>query len=107
MAPVQEKADSLYDFLYVDLSRIQLFNSQFSQYGHITELTRSTMTSSSSGGGMDVKIVKAEAFEEESTKIQKRYDTQFVAPLSFLDHAQNMIVRDLSKAGIGQFVLIS
>jgi hypothetical protein len=107
MAPVPEKADSVYDFLYIDLPRIQIFNSQFSQYGHITELTRSTTASSSVGGGIDLKIVKGDNSESEQTAIAKRYDTQFVAPLLFLDNAKDMLVRDLSKAGVGQFVLIS
>lgn len=105
MAPAPKKADSVYDFLYFDLPRIQLFNSQFSQYGHITELTRSTSASSSTGGGFDVKVAKAEATEGEKTEISKKYSTQFIEPLTFLDRAQNMIVRDVAKAGIGQFVL--
>ena len=105
MAPAQEKADSVYDFLYFDLPRIQIFNSQFSQYGHLTELTRSTETSSTSGGGFDLKVARADASEGEQTGISKKYQAQFVAPLTFLDHAKGMIVRDITRAGIGHFVL--
>ncbi|MGB8365413.1 MAG: hypothetical protein ACLQUZ_01410 [Rhizomicrobium sp.] len=107
MARVQDKADSVYDFLYIDLPRIQIFNSQFDQFGHITDLTRSTTASSSLGGGLDIKIAKTEASSGEQTSISKRYDTQFVTPLLFLDHAKDMIGRDIAKAGIGRFVLVS
>src|SRR5690242_10000093 len=107
MAPAPEKADSVYDFLYTDLPRLQIFNSQFSQYGHITELTRSTTTSSSSGGGFDLKVVKADTSDGEETGIAKKYDARFISPLTFLDNAKDLIVRDVTKAGIGQFVLMS
>lgn len=107
MAPAPEKTDSVYDFLYVDLPRIQIFNSQFSQYGHITELTRSTKASSEAHGGFDLKLAKMGSSEGEETSVAKKYNTQFVSPLLFLDNAKDMLVRDLSRAGIGQFVLVS
>lgn len=105
MAPVQEKADSVYDFLYFDLPRIQIFNSQFDQYGHLTELTRSVQTTDTVGGTLDVKVVKSDTSASQQTGVSKKYEAQFVAPLSFLDHAKGLIVRDINKAGIGQFVL--
>ena len=107
MVPAQEETDSVYDFLYVDIPRVQLFNSQFSQYGHITEITRSASTTSTSGGGFDLKVVKAQTEEDARTEVAKKYDAQFVGPLVFLDNVKEMLVRDLSKAGIGQFVLTS
>lgn len=107
MARVPVKADSVYDFLYADLPRIQVFNSQFSQYGHLTDLTRSTSVSNSVGGGIDLKLVKADTSESDKTELQSRYDARLVAPLTFLDNAKDMIVRDITKAAVGQFVLVS
>lgn len=107
MAPVPAKADSVYDVLYADLTRIRLFNSQFSQYGHITELTREISTSEGSTSGFDLKVMKTDTEQEETTAIAKKYDTQYVAPLTFLDNAKGMFVKDLTDAKIGQFVLIA
>ena len=109
MAPDQGKDDSVYDFLYVDRKRIAFYLSQFDDYGHLTQLTRSISESSETGGGVDLKIAKIEGKEGEQTSLQKHYDTQWVAPLSFLDMAgqRGMITRGLKNAAIGKLVLTS
>jgi hypothetical protein len=109
MARDQEKDDSVYDFLYVDRKRIAFYLSQFDDYGHLTQLTRSVSESSETGGGIDLKIAKIEGKEGEQTSLQKHYDTQWVAPLSFLDKAgqRGMIARGLKNAALGKLVLTS
>jgi hypothetical protein len=109
MAPDQKKDDSVYDFLYIDRKRIAFYLSQFDDYGHLTQLTRSVSESSELGGALDIKIAKIENKEGERTSLQKQYDTQWVAPLSFLDKAgqRGMIARGLKNATIGKLVLTS
>lgn len=109
MARDQKKDDSVFDFLYIDSRRIALFLSQFDKYGHLKTLTRSVGENSKSGGGFDLKVVKADYSEGEDSSLKKEYDAQWVAPLSFLDHVQqrDMLERDISKAGIGSLVLAS
>lgn len=109
MARDQEKDDSVYDFLYVDRKRIAFYLSQFDDYGHLTQLTRSVSESSETGGGIDLKIAKIEGKEGEQTSLQKHYDTQWVSPLSFLDKAgqRGMIARGLKNAALGKLVLTS
>jgi hypothetical protein len=107
MARDQEKGDSVYDFLYVDRKRIAFYLSQFDDYGHLTQLTRSVSEHVETGGGLDAKIAKIDTKEGAQTSIQKHYDTQWVAPLLFLDRARGIIARGLKKAAIGKLVLTS
>lgn len=109
MARAQEKDDSVYDFLYVDFRRIALFLSQFTQYGHLTSLTRTATETTASGGGMNVHVVKLDGSSAAQTSQTRQFDPQWIAPLSFLDEAskKGMIVRGLKGARIGQFVLVS
>src|SRR5580704_14595790 len=109
MARDQEKDGSVYDFLYVDRKRIAFYLSQFDDYGHLTQLTRSVSQHAEHGGGLDVKIAKIESKENAQTSVEKHYDTQWVAPLSFLDMAsrRGIIARGLKQAAIGKLVLTS
>jgi hypothetical protein len=109
MARDQRKDDSVFDFLYIDSRRIALFLSQFDKYGHLKSLTRSVGENSKTGGGFDLKVVKADYSEGEDSSLKKEYDAQWVAPLTFLDHVQrrDMLERDITKAGIGNLVLTS
>src|SRR5713226_8037314 len=87
MVPGPEKDVSVFDFLYIDSQRISLFLSQFSQYGHLTALAKSVTASSSTAGGVDIKLAKIEGTEAEQTTLSKQYDAQWIAPLTFLDQA--------------------
>src|SRR4051812_39282654 len=107
MAQGQSGDDSVYDFLYVDARRIGLLLSQFGQEGVLTELTRHAQTDSETGGGLDLKIVKMDSTEGETKALTRRFDPQWLLPLRFLDLAKEMLVRDVSKAGIGQLILAS
>lgn len=107
MALDQGADDSVYDFLYIDSRRIALFISQFSQYGHLTSLTRSRTESATASGGLDVKLAKINSGEAESTTLERQFDAQWVAPLTFLDQAnqRGMIVKQIASARMGQLVL--
>jgi hypothetical protein len=109
MARGQEGDDSVYDFLYVDAKRIASFLSQFDQYGHLTSLTRTASDTSASGGGLNIHVAKLDTSSTAQTTQTRQFDPQWLAPLSFLDQAQQrgMIVRGLANAGIGQFILAS
>jgi hypothetical protein len=109
MARGPEPGDSVYDFLYVDARRIAVFLSQFNQYGHLTSLTRAVSETSSTSGGVNVVAAKLDTGASEQTSQTRQFDPQWLAPLSFLDQAneRGMIVRDLVQARIGQLVLVS
>jgi hypothetical protein len=105
MAHSQEKVASVYDFMYVDTKRIELLLSQFGTDGVMTELTRATDATSETGGGFDLKIASMNQKEGEKSGLTRRFDPRWLTPLTFLREAQGMIVRDISAARIGQFVL--
>jgi hypothetical protein len=107
MARSRGKAASVYDILYADAKRIGLLLSQFGSEGVLTELTRATNTSSETGGGIDIKIVKGDQKEGEKSELTRRFDPQWLIPLIFLRETQSMLVGDITKARIGQFVLMS
>lgn len=109
MARAPRKVDSVYDFLYVDARRIAVFLSQFSEYGHLTSLTRAASESSSTSGGVNVVAAKLDTGTSAQTNLTRQFDPQWLAPLSFLDQAsqRGMIVRDLAEARIGQLALVS
>ena len=109
MAQDPEKGDSVYDFLYVDARRIAVFLSQFGQYGHLTSLTRAELEASSTSGGLNVVAAKLDTGASEQTSQTRQFDPQWLAPLIFLDQAdqRGMIVRDLANARIGKLLLVS
>lgn len=101
--------DSVYDFIYADLRRIAQFLSQFNQYGHLTNLTRTENLSKTLNSGFNVTVAKLEGNSTSAEGQTRQFDQQWVIPLNFLDEAQdrNLIIRDLKEARIGQFVLTS
>jgi hypothetical protein len=109
MARDQEKEDSVFDFLYIDSRRIALFLSQFDAYGHLKALTRSVSENAKTGGGIDLKLAKIDYSDGSDSSVKKEYDAQWVAPLTFLDTAdqRGLIERDITKARIGRLVLLS
>lgn len=109
MVRALEKDDSVYDFLYIDSRRLALFLSQFDQYGHLTALTRSVNETASKSGGVNVQIAKMDTSSSAQTAQTRQFDTQWVAPLTFLDQAnqRGMISRDLENSGIGRLSLVT
>jgi hypothetical protein len=96
MAPAQEKDDSVFDFLYVDVQRIAVLLAQFDEYGHLTGLTKTVSTGSNTGGTWNVSVAKRDFSDSEQSSLQKQYDQRWIAPLTFLDKTQSMMKRDLA-----------
>ena len=107
MVRSREKEDSVYDFLYVDAKRISLLLSQFGTDGVVTELSRVTEENSETSGEVNIQIVKFGGKDGEKSAINRRFDPQWLVPLIFLKEIKDLIVRELTKARIGQFVLVS
>ena len=82
MARAPEPANSVYDFLYVDQQRLAQFESQFSQYGNLTELTRSVGEVSSSGRVLNVHVAKVDTTTSGQTSQTRAFDPQWLAPFS-------------------------
>jgi len=122
--PQQEdqKSNSVFDFLYHDSRRIASFLAQFETYGVLQQVkatesvgrTGSSKTTASAGvdlvtvmrGGI---AIDGTVTDEERDVAERTYDplwTNSRTLLNFLTE-RGMIVRDLSKARIGQFVLAS
>ncbi|MFN4163685.1 MAG: hypothetical protein ACK4GK_03855 [Ferrovibrio sp.] len=104
----QEKKNSVFDFLYVDHDRIGLYLSQFNNFGRLTSLTRSTDVSDKSDiRGKLPQILDIGSESLSKTGVSKAYDPRWVECLAFLDElqARDLIVRDLSKSAVGQFIL--
>ena len=103
-----QKALSVYDFVYVDSDRIAATLSQFDNFGHLSKLTHqlaqkgvNVMEGSVAG------VVKGSITEDAQESIGKEYNPSWLAPLNFLDEiaARGMLVTDLEKAALGQFVI--
>jgi hypothetical protein len=105
MARSPKKEGFVYDFLYIDAKRIGLLLSQFGSDGIITELVRATDATTETGGKIDLKIVGINQKEGEKTGLVRKFDPQWLVPLIFLREAQDIIIRDISKARIGQLVI--
>ena len=107
MGQGQSKGDSVFDFIYVDTRRISLLLSQLDSDGVLTEMTRQADETAELSGGFDLKVLKAGAKEGAKSSLSRRFDPQWLIPLKFLDAAQDLLVRDLEQARIGQLVLVS
>jgi hypothetical protein len=109
MARGPGEEDSVYDFLYIDARRLAHFLSQFSDYGHLTALTRSVNETSTSSGGVNVHIAKVDTGTSAQTSQVSQFDAQWIAPLTFLDQANSrgMIARGIEEARVGRLVLVS
>jgi hypothetical protein len=109
MARAREKVDSVCDFLYVDARRIGILISQLDggDDGVVTELSRQVITSSEASGAVSVAVVKGDYKEGENVALFRKFDPQWLTPLRFLDLAQDMIVKDLAAATLGQLVIKS
>jgi len=117
-----QKGDSVFDFLYADSRRIASFLSQFTTFGHLTEIVHGEEVTEGSERKGTVKasaglpIVASLMGEHETGTTaeygemsHKRYDPTWTNALNFLDHlAQlDLINRNITGAGIGEFVLFT
>ncbi|MGA2412642.1 MAG: hypothetical protein ABSG46_19945 [Candidatus Binataceae bacterium] len=108
MAQDQEKNRSVFDFLYVDQSRLELYLAQFSEFGNLTKLVRSVGQTDENTLGTDLKVIKGDTKSGQITEIEKHYDPRWVAPLTFLEEAadRKMLKSDLTGTGLGDFVIL-
>jgi hypothetical protein len=114
--------DSVYDFLYHDARRVGSFLGQFDPNGHLqgvqtgAETGRSTESKATMrmGAGVATLVSAGGDYEGKESqhwdkKGQRTFDPLWMNALAFLDYLtqSDLIVRDINKARIGQFILIS
>jgi hypothetical protein len=113
VAQDREKSDSVFDFLFVDNRRIGLYLSQFSEFGNLTNLVESVGTTDATqvrgSVGASSTHIGGQADSTLHSGVQRHYDTQWVAPLSFLEEIQDrkMLKRSLGDAHTGDLVILS
>jgi hypothetical protein len=54
---------------------------------------------------LSVAVVKGDYKEGENLTLIRKFDPQWLAPLRFLDLAQDLIERDISNASLGQIII--
>ncbi len=112
----------VFDFLYHDARRIASFLAQFETYG-VLQQVRTTETAARLGttkagasAGLDVPLlakgglsVDGTVTDEERDAAERSYDPLWTNARTLLNYLadREMIVRDLRRAGIGQFVLVA
>jgi hypothetical protein len=103
-----EDGDSVFDFIYVDRPRIDLYLAQFSEFGNLTTLVRSVRESDTKQVGLNAHVIRGEKKSGQETGIEKHYDAQWIAPLIFLDEVQNrqMLKPNMGNARIGDLVIL-
>lgn len=117
----EQANDSIFDFLYHDARRVGSFLAQFDDAGHLQQITQSESAGKgisrgvkmSAGGGVEglgsaqlgFERGPSEGGSETSARI---YDPLWANARALLDYLQekDLIVRDISSARIGQFVLV-
>jgi len=104
--------DALYDYVYLDRTRIEAYAAQLDDNGVLSRLSRKTTTSDETAtkGKVDLKVVAAEQGDKASSgeSIDLAYETRWTIPLDVLAllESNGLIVHDLTKAEIGQLVLV-
>lgn len=121
-APELQKVDSVFDFLYADTRRIASFLSQFTAFGHLTEIVHGEHTKEAENRRGTVKgstglpgLASLDGTHEIGTASehgeagQRRYDPTWTNALNFLNYLAelDLLNRDIQKAGIGEFVLFT
>jgi hypothetical protein len=116
------KNDSVLDFLYHDIRRVASFLAQFETYGLLQQVkaTESVGHSGTSrtthSAGVDlVTIAKAgvaidgTVADDERDSAERTYDPLWTNARTLMDylHERGMIQRDIRRARIGQFILLS
>jgi hypothetical protein len=120
--PEEPQSDSVFDFLYNDVRRVDSFLSQFSDSGVLQKVTetdsesRSKRTKSAGSAIAGVPTIvggqlshEREATHEGTSAGERVYDPLWTNALTLLDFidAGNMLGRSLSEGAVGQFVLVT
>jgi hypothetical protein len=108
VARAAERSDSVFDFIYVDHRRLGLYLAQFSEFGNLTNLVRSVKASDNTDLQANLAVVKGSMKSGQETSLQKHYDAQWAAPLTFLEEIQDrgMLKADISSAQIGDLLIL-
>lgn len=121
MGPKLQSTKYLYDFLYVDKTRVSSYLSQLNTEGSITNLSTQSSTvmqkdhSDQSDASVNAALAKGSLSQTEkdsktvSRMIQKQFDPQWVLPVTVLDglDEQEYIQKEIQSARIGQIVLVT
>lgn len=121
----ERENDSVFDFLYCDTRRIGSFLAQFDDAGHLQQVIQresvvkgvkrgveigvgggATLAGTGGSGNLSFKRGPSDEGSEGSERL---YDPLWTNARAFLDYLaeKNIIERDLTKAHMGQFVLVS
>lgn len=116
----EPESASVFDFLYHDSRRVASYLSQFDNSGLLTGVTQSENSAKGTkrgkrlglggntplgGGSIELELGPGETGSEGMVRV---YDPFWANAMQFLDvlEVRGMLQRDLSKADIGQFVLV-
>lgn len=122
-----QTTDSVYDFLYHDVRRVGSFLAQFDYFGHLQSIVHNESVAKGVRRGYNLKlggsvpvpgaVDSAEASvtfgrdpDQKGSESQERvYDPLWTNALALLDYLaeRHLLQRDISKAQLGQIVLVS
>jgi hypothetical protein len=123
--PAEPQSVSVFDFLYCDTRRIGSFLAQFDDAGHLERvIQRESATKGArrgfklqvgggatlAGTGASGNVGVERGPQDEGTEASERvYDPLWTNARTFLDYIEdrNLLIRDLSKTRLGQFVIAS
>jgi hypothetical protein len=117
----EQDEQAVYDFLYHDAPRIKSFLSQFDSSGALTQVIQERETSKTTGrelgaaAELDAQVVKGGGNYRRSASGEARkagqwtYDPVWANALTLLEYLdeEDMLVRDISVARMGQFTMVS
>jgi len=111
ISPAVPESAEIYDFLYVDRSRVSALYAQLFPQGILTNVKTTALQSFSddSNIGSDIKIIKAETKSSESGSegIERMFDATWSVPLEVLERLKSLslVKESIKDAGLGSIVL--
>jgi hypothetical protein len=113
MAPGSPSIDSLFDFLYVDRSRLTAFAAQLFNQGVLQITKTKDITAGKSGGSLDLGAPKLLGItiaggSEVSSEVEQQFDASWSLPLNVLDSLDEhgYIRPDITRARLGEIFVI-
>ena len=109
--PVEPESAEIFDFLYVDRSRISALYAQLFPQGILTNVKTTSQQSFSdtSNIGSDIKVLKAESISANAGMegIEHSFDTSWSIPVEVLARLQelSLIQSSLENAALGSIIL--
>lgn len=113
MAPGSPNIDSLFDFLYVDRSRLTAFAAQLFNQGVLQSTKTKDSTVGKAGGSLDVGAPKILGINfagssETLSEIEQQFDASWSLPLNVLDSLdeRGYIKPEITRARLGEVFVI-